>query len=169
MAELQQGGVRRFQDAGVTNANATAFAGTGVNTPILPNSWRQQGNNSGNSNGQQDHNALANALKNLTDTGIVRTVDRLTGRRSLPPVVAGRDNVLHNVGIRGINTFAMGSLTPTNYQRQFDKSHMGKPLRVTGGEPSAWRNQINAEMTLARMNRPMNRDLVENGHYDALT
>lgn len=165
--------------------------GTGVHQPTLPNQRRedagqqgrgQQGGGSQQSEHGGDPRELAQALRNGGATGIARAVGRLTVRdNGLPLTGAGTDHVLLNVGLAGRHTFALGSLLPRRYLRLFYKQNQGKPLRVAHwldedqeggeGEPRAAitaeeYEQIVREMTLARLNRPMNRVLLANGGYD---
>jgi hypothetical protein len=149
--------------------------GTGVHQPVVPNQRKgeasqqqgQQGGQQGQGKGGETV-ALAKALKNLSDTGISRAVSRMTGKPNIPQLPPGVDNVLRNVGIHGAHTFAMGSLIPSRYLRRYYKLAMGKRLRITGDMSEEEAEQIYAEMTNARLNRPMNRDLLANGHYDEI-
>lgn len=177
------------QTANPNRHEAAVANQTGVHQPIAPNQRRQDANQQGQQGGQQggETQALAHALKSMSDTGISRAVTRLTNRPMRPAVGPGLDNVLLNVGVYGTHTFAIGSLIPRQYLRLFYKTAMGKRLRVArwlpddeqaseGEEGSGERihltaeeyEQIVREMTLARLNRPMNRDRLANGYYDAV-
>jgi hypothetical protein len=162
-------GIRRGGAPDVTNVHKSVIAQAHQQQQgVTPNKRRADAREQPKG-GQDERHKLAAALKSLTDTGIVRTVNRLTGRRNLPTVAPGQDNVLLNVGTRGVHTFAMGSLRPVIYQKRFEKSLMGRRIRVTGPIPEEWDDQVDGEMTNARMNRPMNRDLLAMGHYDGTT
>ncbi|MCC7383996.1 MAG: hypothetical protein IT384_19295 [Deltaproteobacteria bacterium] len=162
--------------------------GTGVHQPVLPNRRREDAGEQGGQRGGQgsqggergDPHDLARSLRNGGPTAVVRAVGRLsTGPEGPSP---GKDHVFANLGANGVHTFALGSLLPRKYLRLFYKQNMGKNLRVArwldGDESEAGEDtqraaitaeeyeQIVREMTLARLNRPMNRLLLAAGGYD---
>jgi hypothetical protein len=156
MANLKGIGQPRIHDA-ATPARAEALnAGTGVFQPLLPNQRRETGDNAGGNGGQQSgsgdpHAALANAILNMGNATMARVSTRLA---KLTPRAQGGDNVLRNLNPHGETTFARGSLLPNlAYQRQFNKSTMGRQVRVAGDMPNEWSSQISAAMTGARLNR----------------
>ena len=156
-----------------TQAHQSALLnGTGVHAPALPNQNRgdagQEGQGRGSGHSAPDHEAvaLANQIKGLTGTGIVRTAQNLAGKTRLPAVP--RDSVLANLGPAGQNTFSRGSLRRPGFEPggKFTTTQ-GKPLRIAGDMPNDWSSQIDSErLAVAVQTKPMNRDFVANGRYN---
>jgi len=154
MADLRGVGSQpRLQDQ-TTNPGASALTGTGIFQPLLPNqhpagdTGGQQGK--GGDGAGDPHAALAAAILGMGDKTIARVSTRLA---NLTPKAQGADNVLRNLNPHGETTFARGSLRPVAYDRQFNKSLMGRTVRVSGDLPSDWGSQITAGMSTARLNR----------------
>lgn len=179
MANIGQGQVRSQADRvreQQTHANQAALqSGTGVHAPLLPNQNRGDAGQDGQSQGQgqgQGNNPgteafqLAHQIKNLTNTGIVRTAQNLARTTQRPAIP--RDSVLANIGTYGTNTFARGSLRRPGYEPGGKFSSLqGKPLRIAGEMPSDWQAQIEGERAAVNVQtKPMNRDFVANGRYN---
>ena len=137
-----------------TNAQQQAHAaGTGVNQAILPNSRRDDSGGNGSGGGQQggstEHQANAYGAQ-------------VRARPAIEPWRVVDDSVLQNIGPFGSSTFTRGSLQRSTWNNAY-ASTQGKAIRVAGGIPDAWSQQMSSEIDQERIqHRPMNRDFVLN-------